>query len=292
MNRPLMNRRRFLTLTAAALAPLPGHAATLTSWEGTGLGTALSLHLVGATPHQARKTFARVEAEIARIETLASLHRDSALTRLNRDGHLAWPAPDLIEILILAGQAHAATGGAFDPTVQPLWLALAQDTDTTQARGLIGWNRVHLSREEIKLNPGQALTLNGIAQGWAADRIAALLRAQGFTEALVDMGEIAALGRATGGWPVVIADPDGAPLAETRLTNCALATSSPRGTLVNGQPHILGPQGQPPVWQTVSVSAPSAALADALSTAFCLMDRASIDAALTQFPGTRVEALA
>ncbi|WP_333818218.1 FAD:protein FMN transferase, partial [Tabrizicola sp.] len=276
MNRPLMNRRRFLIVTAAALAPLPGHAATLTSWEGTGLGTALSLHLVGADPHHARQTFARVEAEIARIETLASLHRDSALTRLNRDGHLAWPAPDLIEILTLAGQVHTATGGTFDPTVQPLWLALAQDTDITQARSLIGWNRVHLSREEIKLDPGQALTLNGIAQGWAADRIAALLRAQGFTEALVDMGEIAALGE--NGWPAVIADPKGNPLAETRLTNRALATSSPRGTLVNGQPHILGPQGQPPLWQTVSVSAPSAALADALSTAFCLMDRASIDA--------------
>ena len=284
-----MNRRRFLTLTAAALAPLPGHAATLTSWEGTGLGTALSLHLVGATPHQARATFARVEAEIARIESLASLHRDSALVRLNRDGHLAWPSPDLVDLLTLAGQVHTATSGAFDPTVQPLWLALANGTETEAARALIGWDRVRLSPEEIRPDPGQALTLNGIAQGWAADRIAALLRAQGFTEALVDMGEIAALGDR--GWPSVIAGPDGATLAETRLANRALATSSPRGTLVNGQPHILGPQGQPPRWQTVSVSAPSAAVADALSTAFCLMERPAIDAALAEFPEARVEAL-
>ena len=149
-----MNRRRFLTLTAAALAPLPGHAATLTTWEGTGLGTALTLHLVGATPHQARQTFARVEAEVARIETLASLHRDSALTRLNRDGHLSWPSPDFLDLLTLAGQVHAATEGAFDPTVQPLWLALAEGTDPAKARALVCWNRLHLSPEEIHLAPG------------------------------------------------------------------------------------------------------------------------------------------
>ena len=284
-----MNRRRFLTLTAAALAPLPVQAATVTTWEGQGLGAALTLHLVGADPHQARTTFARVAAEIERIESLASLYRDSALTRLNRDGHLAWPSPDLLDLLTFAGQVHSATAGAFDPTVQPLWLALAQGLPADPA--LVGWDRVRLSSKEIKLDRGQSLTLNGIAQGWAADRIAALLRAQGFSEALVDMGEISALGSQTG-WPVQIAGPDGAELASTRLTDRALATSSPRGTLVNGQPHILGPQGQPPLWQTVSVSAPSAAVADALSTAFCLMERAAIDAALAHFPDTQLEALA
>jgi FAD:protein FMN transferase len=285
-----MNRRRFLTLTAAALIPLQGHAETLTEWQGTGLGTALSLRLLGADPHHARRTFAKVEAEVARIESLASLHRDSALTRLNRDGQLGWPSPDLLDLLSLAGQVHAATDGAFDPTVQSLWLATAKGEDTAPAFTLIGWDRVHLSANEVTLDYGQALTLNGIAQGWAADRIAALLLAQGFTEALVDMGEIATLGHTV--WPTVISGPDGTPLAESRLTNRALATSSPRGTLVNGHPHIIGPHGQPPVWQTVSVSAPMAAIADALSTAFCLMDRTAIDRALANFPGARLEALA
>ena len=284
-----MNRRRFLTLTAALLAPLPVQAATVTTWEGQGLGAALTLHLVGADPHHARTTFARVAAEIERIESLASLYRDSALTRLNRDGHLAWPSPDLLDLLTLAGQVHTATAGAFDPTVQPLWLALAQGATADPA--LVGWDRVRLSSKEIRLDRGQAMTLNGIAQGWAADRIASLLRAQGFSEALVDMGEIAALGSQTG-WPVQIAGSDGSKLASTRLTDRALATSSPRGTLVNGQPHILGPQGQPPLWQTVSVSAPLAAIADALSTAFCLMDRPAIDAALVHFPDAQLEALA
>jgi FAD:protein FMN transferase len=178
--------------------------------------------------------------------------------------------------------------------VQPLWLATATGVDTAKARSLIGWDRVRLSTQEVRLDPGQALTLNGIAQGWAADRIADLLRAAGFTDALVDMGEIAALGPGPeAGWPVQIASPEGRTIGKTRLDNRALATSSPLGTLIgDGRPHILGPQGQSPTWQTVSVSAPSAAVADALSTAFCLMDRASINRALQAFPDAQLEVLA
>lgn len=291
----MLNRRRFLTLAAVALCPLPAHAGNVALWQGTGLGSALSLRLVGAEPHHARQTFTRVAAEIDRIETLASLHRDSALTRLNRDGHLAWPSAGLQELLAVAGRVHAATGGAFDPTVQPLWLATARGGDIGAARALIGWDRVRVTPREIRLEHGQALTLNGIAQGWAADRIAALLRARGFADALIDMGEIAALGHAPGGrdWSATIATPEGRALRETRLADRALATSSPRGTLIGaGKPHILGPRGQPALWQTASVSAPSAALADALSTAFCLMDRPAIDAALRACPEARLEALA
>lgn len=291
----VLNRRRFLCLSAAALLPLPGHAETVALWEGRGLGTTLSLRLVGVAPYQAQRVFSRIEAEVERIENLASLHRDSALTRLNRDGHLAWPSADLLDLLGVADRVFSATGGAFDPTVQPLWQAIATGQDQDIARRAIGWGRIAMSSREIRLDRGQALTLNGIAQGWAADRIAALLRHQGFTRALVDMGEISAIGQAEGDrdWSARISAPDGTRLADVGLKDRALATSSPLGTVIGGgRAHILGPNGQPPLWQTASVSAPSAAVADALSTAFCLMGRNSIDDALRHFPGARLEALA
>lgn len=288
-----MNRRRFLTITAAALAAPRGAMAA--RWEGRAFGTAVALRLDGADPSRAALTFARVAAELARVEGLFSLHRESALTRLNRDGRLAGPPDALRDILSLAVRVHAATGGAFDPTVQPLWLATAMGGDTGAARAAVGLDRVQVDDAEIRLGRGQQLTFNGIAQGWAADRIAALLAAEGYGNALIDMGEIATTGPRADGrpWRAGVVGPDGEALGKALLAGRALATSSPRGTLIGaGAPHILGPQGQAVRWRTASVSADRAALADALSTAFCLMDRPAIDAALAAFPGAALAALA
>ena len=288
-----MNRRRFLALSAAVLAA-PAQTATRHDWSGVALGAEARLILSGATDIQARHVFARVSAELARVEAQFSLYRDSGLTRLNRDGRLAYPGPEVLDLFALAQVVHLATGGAFDPSVQPLWLATAAGGDLAAARAAVGWHRVRVGPKEIRLDPGMALTFNGIAQGQAADRIAALMRAQGLGNVLIDMGEVQALGHRPDGapWRAQIAGPDGAALADLDLCDRALATSSPMGARIGaGQGHILHPKGQPPFWQTVSISAPSAAVADALSTAACLMDRAAIDRAIAAFPGTRLEHL-
>ncbi len=288
-----MNRRRFLALSAAVLAA-PAHTATRHDWSGVALGAEARLTLSGATDTMARHIFARVTAELAQVEAQFSLYRDSALTRLNRDGRLARPGRQILDLFALAGDMHQATGGAFDPSIQPLWLATATGGDLIAARAALDWGRVRVSPDDIRLDPGMALTFNGIAQGHAADRIAALMRAEGLGHVLIDMGEVQALGhRPDGGpWQVRIAGPDGGALADLALSDRALATSSPMGMRIGvGQAHILHPRGQPPQWQTVSVSAPSAAVADALSTAACLLDRAAITRALRAFPGARLEHL-
>lgn len=286
----MMNRRRFMVITAAVLAA-PAQAAE-TVWTGTGFGASLGLRLVGATTTQSAHALRRVKAELSRLDAIFSLHRDSALTRLNRDGRLTFPQDDLLQVLHLVAEVHRATGGVFDPTVQPLYRALAGGGDISAARSVIGFGRVQVSASEIRLDRGQALTLNGIAQGWAADRIATILRSEGFDRALIDMGEIAALGQHPDGraWTAAITDPEGRRIDLAHLTDRALSTSSPMGTKIGaGHPHILGPQGETARWTTVSVSAPQAALADALSTAFCLLDRAGIESTLARFPDSRLE---
>lgn len=289
-----MNRRRFLSIcAAAALVPDLGARgpAPRAEWRGLAMGSEARITLMGLDPARAQPVFARITREISRLEGLFSLHRDSALTRLNRDGRLAGPSPDLLAILRIADRAHALTAGAFDPTIQPLWRALAEGRDPAPARDLTGWQGVRFDRTEVRMaRPGMALSLNGIAQGYLADKVAIVLRGAGLTDVLVDMGEIAACGAGPGGgpWRAAITDTTGRVRGRARLADTALATSAPRGTLIGPdgqQPHILSPDGTVPRWSLIAVAAPQAALADALSTGFCLMERPAIAQALAACPG-------
>lgn len=289
----LVNRRRALTIIAGSLAaPVTASAAEV--WRGRAMGTDARIVLAEAEGRSTYSVFTAIQAIIAGVEQQFSLHSTSELERLNATSVLRHPTRAMSEVLTLAGKVHAATERAFDPTVQPLWLALAKGEDSTAARALVGWEKVSISDDGVDLPAGVQLTLNGVAQGYCADKVAEYLRQHGFDHVLIDTGEIAAIGTQLDGasWPVVIGGPDGTSIGRTTLADRALATSSPASLqLPGGAPHILGPRGQRPLWSTVSISAPSAAVADALSTAACLMSRDQIVRALGQFPGARLEAI-
>lgn len=306
-----LNRRRFLTISAAAAA-LPGSAwaqPPVARWRGQALGAAASMTLVGMTDQTAHETFAAVEAEVSRLERTFSLYRPgSAVSRLNETGRLASPPAEMLELLGLSQSLHQATGGAFDPTIQPLWelhaLSAARGdvpeaATLAEARSRCGWNKLHYDATEVSFSrKGMALTFNGIAQGFIADRVAALLRRRGLRDLLIDMGEIAALGRRPDGgcWRAGIATPEGEIVRQVQLAERALATSAPLGTLLDPAGrvgHILDPRSGEPggQWRLVSLAAERAALADGLSTAFCLMDHPAITAALARYPDVSLEAL-
>lgn len=290
----ILPRRRFLALSACALArPAAAAAPARHRWQGVALGADVALTVEGGAPAAARAFFAEAERALRSVERQFSLFGGSELLRLNALGRLAHPSDDMLALLDLAGRVHAATGGAFDPTVQPLWQARRLGQDETPALARVGWDGVRASPAEIRLaRPGMALTLNGIAQGFAADRLAEVAARHRLAEVLIDAGEVRALGARP--WQARIETPGGGLVRELALRGRALATSAPFGTRIGpagDRPHILGPRGQEPRWALVSVSADSAAVADALSTAAVLMDRPAIGAALRAFPGAEVEAL-
>lgn len=272
---PKMQRRRFLQVIAAA-GFLP-RAAQAAEWQGRAFGADVSLSLSGPG---ADATLLKLPDFLARIEAVFSLYQPSELTDLNTTGH-ARPSPWLAQALHLCDQLHQLTHGAFDPTVQPLWQALASGKNPLEMQSLIGWNRLQLG-PKTRLGAGQALTLNGMAQGFAADLVRDWLVTQGFGHALVHMGEYATLG---GPFTLGISDPTAGLLAQRHLApGRALAASSPRATLVGGQPHILHPQGLTPLWSTVAVEADSVALADGLSTALVFLDARQINALRGKVP--------
>lgn len=307
----MLSRRRLLSITAATLASaaLPARGHGLTQWRGVALGADASITL--AHP-QADRIIERARSEIARLEGVFSLHQPgSALARLNAAGHLPDPPFELLECLAQCARLHAATSGTFDPTVQPLWALHARHyaggsrsappdgRARAEALALTGWQRVRYDPAAIRLTPGMALTLNGIAQGYIAERVASLLRGMGLNHVLVNTGEFVALGDDPRGgpWHIGLRDGDHLLPGEIALDGGALATSAPHGISFDaaGQAsHILDPASGHPAparWKLITVTAPQAWLADGLSTAFCLMTRDRIDTTLAAFPQATLAAI-
>ncbi len=308
---PLVSRRRFITISAAAagLSVLPlGHAGKaqgrLAVWRGTAMGAVASMQIHHWDQAAAERLIARALAEVRRLERMFSLYRqDSALTVLNRQGVLEAPPAELVEVLEACRVYAELTDGVFDPTVQPLWDLYAAHFGreaaspdgppreaVSAALARVGWQKVRVSRDRIAFaQRGMALTLNGIAQGYMTDRVVTVLRSQGIGHCLVDMGESRAVGRRPDDrpWQVGIADPDrpsrvGATL---EIVDRAVATSGsygfrfePSGTFN----HLFDPANGKCAdrYRNLTVVMPTATAADALSTGFSLMPVETIRSAL------------
>lgn len=305
----LFTRRRVLSIAAAAagLALMPASAraagAALRTWRGTALGASASIALHHPDAAEADRLIALCLDEVARLERVFSLYRaDSALARLNRDGELRDPPADLVRLLSDAAALSERTGGAFDVTVQPLWQLHAAHAArpgadpagpppaaVAAALRLVGHRHLRVTPDRVWFDRrGMAATLNGIAQGFITDRVADLLRAHGMRNLLLDLGEVRALGRHPDGrpWTVGIGGPQGG--SRLAITDAAVATSAGDGTPLDRQgrvTHLFDPVtgASPRHWRSVTVVAPTATLADALSTALAVLptDRATAVVAAT-----------
>lgn len=302
-----LSRRRFMTISAGLAlggAACPA-AANIVSWTGTALGAEAKLIITGLPEAEGKRLIRLALKEIDRLENIFSLYRaDSTLCILNSTNRLKSPPAELLSVLSQASAVHAATGGFFDPTVQPLWQAFAKhggNPDHRLVRGAreqVGWHLVNYSIGEIEFSrPGMQLTLNGIAQGFITDRVSALLRSEGLENAVVNIGEISAMGHKPGGngWRVgLAANSDEVPTDFVEMKDRCVATSAPLGTTFDGvKSHIICPVTGRPVrsgWQRVSVVHRSAAIADGLSTAAIMMDDAHLIECIATFGDVSVNA--
>ncbi len=289
----MTTRRKILTIIAGAAAlPAVGARASndLKQWRGIALGA--NAHIILEHPDADRLINNAVD-EIHRLEKIFSLYQaDSQISRLNNEGVLHEPAFEMIELLSLCSRLNERTKGAFDPTVQALWSLYAESFSAGryptekrihQALSVTGWNHVEFSTQQVSFDrAGVMLTLNGIAQGYIADKVKKLLSDNGVTSALVNAGEIATLGGGPkgDGWQVELRNSQDQNIP---LHNRSIATSALLGTTFNANGtvgHILDPRTgyAGGVWSEVSVVSNSSAEADGLSTAFCLMPAAEISA--------------
>ena len=298
-----------LPLGALALRHFGGQPAYET-WQGESLGGPASITLWHPDGSVARGTIDRMRTEVERLEQVFSLFRpDSEITRLNSAGHLESPSADLVAVLDDSIRIGEISDGAFDPSVQPLWRVYDDhfranpDDDVgppraaiDAARALVSYRGLDVGRRRIAFaRPGMAVTLNGIAQGYITDRISDLLRQEGFHNAVVDLGEIRAIGADPDGapWSIGLRDPR-RPLAVDRtiaIADQAVAVSGGYGTRFgrSASHHIFDPATglSATGLLDVSVIAPRAVVADALSTAIYVAGEAAAPRLLAAYPGAR-----
>jgi FAD:protein FMN transferase len=232
------------------------------------------------------------------LEQLLSVYReDAALARLNRTAadSAIEVDPELFMLLRRAEQISVNTAGAFDPAagaIVSLWrgcrlegrIPTGTEIEGTLAATGLDHVRFDDARGTVQLDrAGVALNLGAIGKGYAVDRAGEVLTQRGVPNWLVHGGRssVRAQGVHAGhdGWPVGLRNPllPDKPFATLLLKDAALSTS---GTAVqwfrhHGKRygHILDPRTGWPVETMLSVSviAPDAALADALSTAFFVL---------------------
>jgi thiamine biosynthesis lipoprotein len=264
-------------------------------WQGSALGAQVSIEIHHPDRAEAARLIELCLREVRRLERQFSLYQpDSAICELNRTGVLVAPDADMVALLRASLLFAELTGGAFDPTVQPLW-SLYQSHFSSERPDPAGPSREHLaealtrvgrdgllvSDDRIVLRKrGAAITLNGIAQGFATDHVVETLRGAGLSTTLVDMGEVRAIGSRPDGapWRVGLADPEQpGRLTETiEIVDRAVATSAGAGFRFDPAgkfTHLFDPATgrSPSLYRSISVIAPTATEADALSTAFSLL---------------------
>jgi thiamine biosynthesis lipoprotein len=248
-------------------------------WRGSAMGAEARIVLTGPRD-QAEAVLTEVAAEIDRLENIFSLHRPgSQLSRLNGAGVLGAPSDDLRDALLASARWKRLTVGAFDPAVQPLWRHWAQGRaePVLVALARVRDARIDFAAGRITLSPGTALTLNGMAQGIIADRVAGLLARRGFSPPLIDTGEMRLPGQERR--PVELPEAG----LRLHLAEAAVATSAPgamyfdtagdrAGERASRRHHLFDPKSgeSPGWWRSVTVIAPTAEIADALSTGFAV----------------------
>ncbi len=242
-----------------------------------------------------------VFAEVDRLETLLTRFRPTSdLSQVNRlkPGQSVTVTLDLFECLAIAQDMYEKTRGAFDSTVGPLMNSLRGEngvllniTDEQRAEALarVGMKRIQLDRRHltVTLVAGKStheagpvgLDLGGIGKGYALDRGAEILADWGIQSALIHSGTSTALAIGSPrssvpgeeGWVVGTGGEWRAAVGfgTVRINNEALSGSSKR---LKGE-HILDPRTGYPAREHLAAwsLAPSAAVADALSTAFMVM---------------------
>lgn len=266
-------------------------------FEKAEMGLPFRISIYAADETAAQAGAAAAFARIAELNAVMSDYdSDSELSRLGRTTGRAVPvSPALWTVLTHAQAVAGRSDGAFDITVGPLvnlWRRarrkqeLPAAAQLAEGRARVGYKKLRLDPEHRTaqlLAAEMRLDLGAIAKGFACDEARAILKKRGLPRALVGGGGDLAVGDpppGQPGWRIEVAplDAPGAPPPQTvLLKNCGLATSGDifQRVEIAGRrySHIVDPRTGLGLTDhsLVTIIAPDAMTADALSTAVSVL---------------------
>ena len=255
------------------------------------LGTQVNISILCENEKTASAVFDAVFAEISRLEKLFSPYiADSDVSRLNR-GEKFKVSPETYEIILRSLEISKETEGSFDITfasAADLWKIRGKefvppsDSEIKNSLNFTGYAHVLCTPEGvISFNKkGMKIGLGGIAKGYVAEKICAMISGMGVSASVVEAGGDCYMdGEIDGGWPVLIRSPRGGGIAASmRLSGGKSVVTSgdyERFTEYNGKrySHIINPLTAMPAEGLISVTviAGKGADADAYATAMSVM---------------------
>ncbi len=303
-----MNRRQFLhpSRLANLAAPALGIADELESSEESSASALLrfarramatTFEVIVPFDTPSASEFAQTALdEIDRLEAQLSVFRDpSEVCRLNAQAahHPVRVEQNLFDLLARAEKIHRDTEGAFDISVGALIKTwgffrragrVPSPEERADVRERIGMTHVVLDAARLTVfyqRQGLEINLGSIGKGYAIDRAAPHIAAPNF---LLHGGHssVLAFGNETptsNGWTIGLTDPERPQCRRglLHLRNRAMATSA--ATFQHFEHsgrklgHILDPRTASPAegMMCATVTAPTAAVADALATAFFIL---------------------
>ncbi|MFD3292322.1 FAD:protein FMN transferase [Aquirufa sp. KTFRIE-69F] len=260
------------------------------------MGNRFDIGVVSSVIEQAEQAIEKSIAEIKRIEALLTTFSDDSQTnQINQNAGIKPVKVDkeVYALIERAGRISELTQGAFDLSYGSLDKSLWNfDQKMTQlpsaelafkAVGLIDYRNIVLEEGTVFLREkGMRIGFGGIGKGYAADRAKQVLQAEGFENGVVNAsGDMHAWGVKEDGkcWTVGISNPDSPKeiIAEFDLKNAAVATSGnyEKFVWIDGvkYSHTIHPKTGFPIRgiKSVTVFAPFAELADALTTPIAVM---------------------
>ena len=275
------------------------------------MGSQLRIAAWDTDEARAVETFEQIFKEFDRLDGLLSVWKDgSDVVRINHNAGISPVAvsEDTINVLRAAAEGSALTRGKFDITfgaLTDIWRFDHDQDNSVPDRQLIEPRLTRIDYRAVQVDgtartafinrPNMKVHLGGIGKGYAVDRAAALLKARGYRDFLIQSGGDLYVAGTNGGapWKLGIADPRGAhePFATLELGGGTLSTSGDyeRAFLRDGKRyhHLLDPDfGEPASGcRSVSIVAASAVMADMLSTGVFILGPDEGMKLIEQLPG-------